>query len=339
MIPILSNFRANFSRFAESLLSKRWVAIVSVVALVCTCSFILLLITYYPRDNGVKLESLSQITNFKNIQLKNQVAVNNLGLFLLTKEISVGGLDVIDIDEKTTENWAFGSKGVIYLDYPLDIWLKIQANENPDLPKLGVFDNIPNKLNLQDSIDVGFGVSSKPNYKEIVYNYYAISDTDNLRNIAQQIMNFLIKIDTKNQQLYYQNTKNLLQKISLLESKYQNLRNCKAIFLMANQDMQYLVDQNSLGATYISNFNPKKYSNKQIKLINSIASNLKTNNFYITEYLNKQDFNLLKNDFGLNIIYLDSLFNDAENRPNKTKSILEIIDKNMETIQTTANCK
>ena len=114
MSNFTSKLRFNTSYFAEKILSKKWVAIVCIISLIFTCSFLLLLTVYYPRDNTIKIESLSQITNFKNIQTKNKLAVNNLGLFLLTKEIANGGIGVTQIDEQTVENWAFGYKGVVY---------------------------------------------------------------------------------------------------------------------------------------------------------------------------------------------------------------------------------
>lgn len=338
MSNFTSKLRFNTSYFAEKILSKKWVAIVCIISLIFTCSFLLLLTVYYPRDNTIKIESLSQITNFKNIQTKNKLAVNNLGLFLLTKEIANGGIGVTQIDEQTVENWAFGYKGVVYINYPTDLWLSIKANENPDLPKLAVFDNIPNKLNTQNPVDVSFDTTLKTNYKEIVYNYHILNDTENMRNITQQIMNFLIKIDKNNQQIYFQNTRKVLEKITNLEQKYLKLSSCKVKLLMTSQEMQYLIDQNQLDAIYLTGFNTQKYSTKQIKLIKSVASNLKTNSIYITQSLDKQELNLLKNDLELNVVYLDSLVNDTENRPNKTKSIFEIMEKNLESIQITADC-
>ena len=329
---------------SNKLLSNRNLTIISIVCIVVGFIFVSLLTFYFPRESRINLSSLNSIS-IQSIskQKNNQIATTDLSIYNITKAIAKDGISIIyagpvdklNQDYETTNNafaQIFASTALITSGQ--DNWIERKKNEIDQIQILNLSQSIKLRPKYA-TIDIGFGTQSgqknSENFGQEILDYNYIMNESNLKTTIENIAELLIKLDSKNKDLYLKNQIELITQISNIEKQYSIISLCNKSPIITNStNLNYLAQKYNLEISIFSGFDPLKTDSNQIKYIKDFAKSKNTNSFFVDKKIPLIDYNNLKSSLGMEIYFIsDYVYPD----------IADTLSKNLENLKKSQNCQ
>lgn len=326
----------------NKLFSNRSILFMCAIAVVVGFLFVNLLIFYFPRDNRINLNGLSNIS-IQSIatSTKNQIVTTDLNVYNIVKAIAKDGILItyagsatkLNKDYQTNSNSfteIFLSKGFITTGQ--DNWMENKQNELNKIQVLDLSKSIQVNPKLS-TIDISFGNKNEENKLSqntytLDYNY--IMSESNLKISIESITSFLIKIDSNNKDIYYKNQIELTTKIADIENQYSTILQCSKLPIITNStNLTYLSQKYGLDITQFENFDATNPDSNQIKYIKEFAKSKNITSFFVDKKIPLIDYTNLKNSLGLEIYYIsDYIYPD----------ITDTLAKNLENLKKSQGC-
>lgn len=326
---------------SNRLLSNRNLVIICVATLLVGFVFANLLILYFPKDNRINLNGLSNITiETPSRATKNQISTTDLSLYNIATAVAKGGVTIIytassdklnqDFEDTSTAfESVYSSKALITSGQ--DTWIERKKNQLGSLQILDLSKTIQLRP-VRPAIDLGSGNQQtdqiNSSNQDSDFNY--VMNQNNLKIVIDNIANFLIKIDPSNTDIYSKNQTEMSIQITNLENQYSTILICDKTPIMAvASNLSYLVDKYQLDLTTFGGLDLTNLEPNQIKYLQDFAKSKNITSLVIDKKIPLIDYNNLKKSLVVEVYYISEYI---------YADVIDTLSKNLENLTKTQRC-